>query len=119
MEGAVTQFGPTHYRWRKDIQRRVKRYERRYPTKANNYEGHTGVPAFEPSSADFWAPAGRGYPINPVVGLKIMHRIIRRGDIAPYRYVIHRGYLHYPNGTIQPYWDPSDQHYDHVHVTWV
>lgn len=119
MEGTVTSFGPTHFRWRPDIKRLVKRYERRYPTKANNYEGHTGRAELEPSSVDFWAPDGRGVPIAPEVGLKIMQRVIRQHAKRPYRYVIYRGYLHLPSGAVQPYWDASDQHFDHVHVTFV
>lgn len=119
MEGPVTNFGPTHYRWRRDIARLVKRYERRYPTRGNNYDGHTGVDAFEPSSVDFWAAQGRGFAIDPVTGLKIMHHVIRHQSKHPFRYVIHRGYLHWPSGATQPYKDPTDQHFDHVHVTWV
>lgn len=118
MESPVTTFGPTHYRWRRDIRRRVKRYERRYPTLANNYEGHTGNPALEPSSADFWGLSGRGFPIDAHVGLRLMHEVIRRGPKEPFVYVIHRGVLHWPSGATQPYRDPTDQHFDHVHVSW-
>lgn len=119
MESAVTTFGTTHYRWRRDIKRLVRRYERRFPTKCNTYHDHPTGWHLDATSVDFWAPAGRGYPIDAGVGLRIVQSVERHDDRHPYRWLIYRGKIRYPSGVVQSYWDETDQHYDHVHVTFV
>ena len=117
MAGTVTIFGATHYRWRADVKRLVRRYEARFQTKANTYDDHPTGWHLDNVSVDFWAPAGRGYSIDPQVGLRIVHKLKEGQHRHPWRWLIYRGRIQYPSGYSQAYWDPTDQHFDHVHVT--
>jgi len=115
----MTVFGPTHYVWRPDVAALVRRFETRYATKANNYEGHGEEPSREPRSVDFWALSGRGWPIPTRTGSAIFKRLRRRQGAPQYEYIIWRGYVYPRGGSRFRYGDASDQHFDHVHVTFV
>jgi hypothetical protein len=110
-------FGATHYNWRPDVHRLVRRFQFLYRTKANTYKDHPTGMHLDAVSVDFWAPAGRGVDIAHSVGDRIFRRLRRRRRAPYYRWIIWRGRIYYPNGTDYRYQDLSDQHFDHVHVT--
>ena len=110
-------FGETHYRWRPDVKRLVKRFQHRYDTAANTYVDHPTGWHLDDRSVDFWSPAGRGWAISPAVGHKIFIRLRRRRRPPWWRWLIWQGVIYFPDGTSRVYEDPNDQHYDHVHVT--
>ena len=114
---SVGRFGDTHYNWREDVARLVRRFEQRFKTKANTYVDHPTGFGLDDRSVDFWAPRGRGVSISPRTGQAIFRRLRHRERPPDYRWIIWKGHIYYGNGGVEPYDDPLDQHFDHVHVT--
>jgi hypothetical protein len=109
----------THYNWRPNVRALVNRVEGRFRTKANTYNEHPSNwrPKLDAVSVDFWAPAGRGYPIDPAVGYAILRYVFNDPNPPQIRWYLWQGQIWDGPNTLRPYWDLNDLHYDHVHFT--
>jgi hypothetical protein len=108
------QLGGTTYNWAPWVEDRVRDIERNNePTEPNTYTNHPGG---EPYSADFWGAGGRGDPVGAGQGDQIKSYILSKWN-KDLDWIIWEGMIDSGAGP-QPYTDPADMHYDHVHSTW-
>jgi hypothetical protein len=111
---------------RPDVRKVAHRFERHFGVSSNTYVGHgtststhTGDNSRQNRSVDFWSPIGRGAPIKPEIGNRIVQRLRRRKKDPQFQYIIWQGWILYPSGVRFAYMDRNDLHFDHVHVTFV
>jgi hypothetical protein len=126
-------LGPTHFNWRPDVEWYI--YNRVLPhitgvfgfqaTEPNTYVNHPTGWWLDDRSVDFWSEFGRGDPIHPSVGHEIVNFVWNDPNPPWIRWYIWQGWIYVipwdwigsGNYISYPYEDLSDQHFDHVHVT--
>ncbi len=132
--GTYIQDYPTHFDFRPDVARLVKKYESEFPWKTyiNTYEYHPPVfgRKYEFVSFDVWGGGldrngrymgYRGRALGPVLGDRIFRRIFNDPEDPPLLWIIWRGrmwsraYGWGPAPSGPPDSDP--QHLKHIHAT--
>jgi hypothetical protein len=108
---------PTHHSWRPDVRAVVEYIESRFSTAANTYNDHPVGWGLDNVSVDFWGLGGRGDPIDPNVGQEIVEFLFNDPNLLWFRWLIWQGWIWEHTLGWQPYDDPFDMHFDHVHLT--
>ncbi len=120
-EASGTAQGSTNYIWRRDVEMIARETTYRFwrQTWPNTYVNHPPGWWRDTVSIDFWGFAGRGTPINSVVGQQIWDLLFNDPNPPQFEWGIWNGWIWTRSGGWQRYWDASDMHYDHVHVTYL
>lgn len=127
--GNYTARHPTRYGWRSDVQNYVVRlFKTFYRISINTYDDHPATelegPVFggrDRTSLDIWARAGRGQPLDPVLGDAIVTYLMTDPNPPFIDWIIWQRRM-WTRGTRQwrPFGtDPFSWHDDHIHVTFV
>jgi hypothetical protein len=112
-------LGPTHFRWRADVQEVVLKIHRNFPNvRCNTYEGHPW-PGWDGRSIDVWGLGGRGDPIPAHTGHAVK-QFLR--DLRGAPFIRHHIYLHELWTSFGGYstWISNDHSLSlrHLHVTY-
>lgn len=111
-------LGPTSYELDRDVKRLAEGAVRGRKATWNTYTGHGRGFTTDRRAVDFWGPGGRGAPISPRTGSRILKELFNKDGGPQILYYIWRGKIWNPGQGETAYSDPQDQHFDHLHVSY-
>lgn len=110
-------LGPTHYRVKPLVRRRANALVERYGGTWNTYLDHPTGYHLDDVSVDFWGEGGRGVPIGPARGQKIVDQLLATIQLTPVAWIIWRGRAWRPHTGWRDYPGWLGLHMGHVHCT--
>lgn len=116
-------LGATHYRVTEATRQAATEVVRRFGGSWNTYVGHGLPPARgEAYTVDFWAAAGRGYPLDEYRGDAMVAWILGQHVVKPVRILIWYSWIWLPSTGWKPYSGFQGNHGpgrdSHIHVGW-
>ncbi len=111
--------GATHYNWRPDVRRRVAEILYRWPVSINTYRDHPTGWGLDTVSLDVWSPNGRGSILPAGIGSSVLGYVFNHPEPPAIAWYIWQGVIWTPSLGERPYTDPTDLHYNHLHVTYL
>lgn len=109
--------GATHYAWSPHTRRLASWLLYLWPCSVNTYYDHPTGWGEDHASIDVWGQEGRGSHLGSSSSEIVEWLLSDASEPWQVRWLLSDGYLWTPGGGWQPYWDASDMHFDHVHVT--
>lgn len=109
--------GATHYFWNNHTRLVAGLIMAMVPCSVNTYADHPTGWGTDERSIDVWGRYGRGDPLPETRGEALKNYLLSDNSPLQVDWLIWSGWIYYGNGSSEQYWDPTDQHYDHVHVT--
>lgn len=109
--------GETHWNWEERTRILASWLLYFWPVSVNTYEDHPNGWGLDGTSIDVWDPTGRGVPLREDIGYPIATYLLSEDSPCRVRWIIWQGYIFTPENGWEEYWDASDMHYDHLHVT--
>lgn len=110
---------PTRYTWREDIEGWARYLVKNFNVWCNTYVDHPEGWGRDTTSIDVWGPAGRGNPIDPVVGQAVFDLLFNDPGLPNIDWTIWEGWIWTANGGWKWFVDDgTGLHYDHIHFTW-
>lgn len=112
-------LGATHYQWRPDVLRVVKKIQSRWPgVRVNTYHNHPW-PGWDGRSIDVWGVGGRGHAIPLQTGYAIRDYLMELPGTPYIRHTIY-GHALWTSWGGYSHWGPDDHSHDlrHLHVTY-
>lgn len=113
-------LGPTHYRWRFDVQLVVDKIHRRFPNVlCNTYVDHPWE-GWDHLSIDVWGVGGRGWRIRKETGYEVRRFVMKLPGKPLIRHTIYEHALWTRWGGYS-FWAPDDHsdEWRHFHVTYL
>lgn len=109
--------GQTNYVWEVRTRQLASWLLYLFPVSVNTYEDHPTGWGRSSTSVDCWSAWGRGVSIPQAVGDQVHEYLMSDDSPCEIDWIIWRGWIWSRGGGWQEYWDSTDMHYDHVHVT--
>lgn len=110
-------IGAIHWNWAPRARKLVDYIISIWYTRLNTYHDHPTGWGLDHVSIDCWDMKGRGYALAKSIGDPIATYLVKNANTWGVRWVIWWGRIWTPANGWKAYTDPSDMHYDHVHVT--
>lgn len=109
--------GRTHYQWVPRTRELASWILFFWPVSVNTYRDHPTSWGLDATSIDVWGQGGRGEPIVRATGIAVADWIMSDESPCTVRWLIWDGWIWARGVGWREYWDASDMHHDHVHVT--